>query len=46
MRLGGPIYRQCQSIEELIAERRRLGYTTTFCPRVADRAEREEIGGV
>ncbi|HEY5465560.1 MAG TPA: sugar phosphate isomerase/epimerase [Clostridia bacterium] len=42
MRLGGPIFKQTGSVEEAIAEHRRLGFGAAYVNYIEDRAQREE----
>lgn len=43
MRLGGPIFKQVKTVEEAIAEHRRLGFGAAYCKGfIEDRVEREE----
>ncbi|MHB1357804.1 MAG: sugar phosphate isomerase/epimerase family protein [Anaerolineae bacterium] len=40
MRLGGPIFRECASLEEEVALHRKLGFGAAYCRYIADAAER------
>ena len=42
MRLGGPIFKKIHSIEEAVAEHKRLGFGASYVNYVEDNAEREE----
>jgi len=42
MRLGGPIFKKVQSVEEAVAEHKRLGFGASYVRYVEDNAEREE----
>jgi sugar phosphate isomerase/epimerase len=42
MRLGGPIFKKVRSVEEAVAEHKRLGFGASYVKYVDDNAEREE----
>jgi sugar phosphate isomerase/epimerase len=43
MRLGGPVFKKTNNVQELIAEHRRLGFGAAYCTNyIAGKTEREE----
>lgn len=42
MRLGGPIFRECKSLEEEISFHKKLGFGAAYCKYIEDKNEREE----
>lgn len=42
MRLGGPIFKKVQSIEEVVAEHKRLGFGASYVNYIEDKPKRDE----